>query len=314
MKPSLLLATMALTVSLSGQETVQLPPLTITGTTIDAKVTYDSARGVYRYGYTIVAPASNKANLGGFSIDVSGTVERPQLDPDLQNNVPRPETRGTQLQPNTTIPVGIIMPDPNGWYSMLSIGGRWGFFPNDVQWEIVPGNTATGFILESKFPPALRDVLIGPDESAWDTIEEQYEHSNAIFQPETSDQFEIHLKVPAPAEPSDASLYPGGGQQPAEVNKFLRYASPTEHRVKLPAGTTSFTVIVYYGHTIKPASFTATLNGAGIGAQFQAIPGTAQVVKIPLASGTTKLQLTVEGTKSSGQTARDSDTLTFIVP
>lgn len=314
MKPLVLLLGIALANPLSAQQIVQLPPLTITGTTIDASVTYDSARGVYRYAYTIVTPASNKANVGGASIDVAGTTDRPQLDPDLQNNVRRPEAQGSQLQPATTIPVGIIMPDPYAWYSMISINGRWGFFPNRTQFEIQPGKTATGFILESKFPPVLRDAWIRPRQSTWDEIARQYEYSKVIFQPDTADQFEIHLQVPAPAEPNDASLYPGGGQQPAEVNKFLRYASPTEHRVKLPAGTTSFTVIVYYGNAIKPASFTVALNGADIGARFQAIPGTAQVVKIPLASGTTKLQLTVEGTKSSGQTARDSDTLTFIVP
>jgi hypothetical protein len=292
---------------------VQLPPLTITGTVLDATVTYDSARGVYRYQYTIVAPSTNKADLGGLSIDVSGKTAHVQIDPDLQNNVRRFELSGMGIQPDTTVPVGIIMPDPNGWTAMIGNQGQFGFFPRSDQWGIQPGMTQGGFVLESKFPPGMRNVRVTPSESAWFAIERQYESYPATFQPESAAEFELHFKAPAPLEVTEADLFSGGGQQPAEVNKFLRYAAPTDNRVKLSAGTATTTVIVYYGNAILPATFHATLNGADITSQFQPVPGVAQVIKIPLTPGSNKLQLSVDGKKSSGQSATDTDTFTFIV-
>lgn len=291
---------------------IQLPALTIAGTTLQTTVSYDSARQVYRYAYVIVAPVSNQASIGGFNIDVSGATSHQQIDPDLQNNVVRRDVTIQQLQPNTTIPVGMSVPDPNAWYAGLSVKGQWAVFPNDDTSPLRPGTQQGGFVLESKFPPALRDARISPDTDAWDAIEEQYGES-VTYQPLTADQYDVHLKVPAPSEPTDASLYSGGGQQPAEVNKLLRYAAPTDNRMKLPAGTASQYVIVYYGASAIPATFHATLNGADISSQFHPVPGTAQVVTIPLVGGSNKLQLSIDGKKTSGQTATDADTFTFIV-
>jgi hypothetical protein len=48
---------------LSNGAVVEFGPLTITGSTVEATVTYDAARGVYRYAYTIHAPSTNKAPI-----------------------------------------------------------------------------------------------------------------------------------------------------------------------------------------------------------------------------------------------------------
>jgi hypothetical protein len=105
---------------------------------------------------------------------------------------------------------------------------------------------------------------------------------------------------------------PGGGQR-EDVDAFLAYASPPERRTDLPAGTTSFDVIIIYGPTINPATFQATLNGLPF-AGFAPFQDTSQTVPIPLSSGRNVLHLQVDGVRSDGRTATDRDSLTFIVP
>jgi len=108
-------------------------------------------------------------------------------------------------------------------------------------------------------------------------------------------------------------LFDGGGQRPPDVNAFLRYANPLQARTDLPAGTTTFDVVIYYGDTIDPATFQATLNGAPLGG-FTPIPGTHETVTIPLGPGRNVLLLEVQGVRNDGRTATDRDRLTFIVP
>jgi len=115
------------------------------------------------------------------------------------------------------------------------------------------------------------------------------------------------------SEPTLPPLFPGGGQRPPDVNRFLMYASPLQQRTDLPAGTTSYSLVIYYGETIDPATFSATLSGAPAGG-FVPTPGTLQTVSIPLAPGRNTLVLTVDGTRTDGRTATDQDRLTFLVP
>jgi uncharacterized repeat protein (TIGR01451 family) len=107
-------------------------------------------------------------------------------------------------------------------------------------------------------------------------------------------------------------LYDARGQR-ADVNAFLSYESPTQATTSLPAGTTSFSVIIFYGSMIDPATFHAALNGLPA-AGFVPVPGTLQKVTIPLSAGRNVLTLEVNGTRSDGRTATERDRLTFVVP
>jgi hypothetical protein len=104
----------------------------------------------------------------------------------------------------------------------------------------------------------------------------------------------------------------GGGQR-TDVNEFLTYAAPTQTDTTLAAGTSSFDVHIFYGSTILPATFQATLNGNPISG-FTPIPGTDQTVTIPLASGRNTLVLRVDGVRTDGHIGTDRDRLVFIVP
>ena len=84
--------------------------------------------------------------------------------------------------------------------------------------------------------------------------------ADSEFYPTTADVYEVKTTAVGPSDPDPAALYNGGGQSPAEVNPFLRYASPTDNRLHLPVGTSAYDVIVFYGSTTNPQSMSATLN------------------------------------------------------
>ncbi len=289
---------------------VELPSLSIEGTRIDAAVSYDGARGVYRYCYTLVAPSTNKAAVGNFRIDITGRVPRPQLDPDLAGNVARDEAEGVVLQPPTTIPVGITVPDPVQWSATVGKPGWVGFRKRFG--GISPGTTASEIIVESKLPPGIRTAYIKPSGRIWSDIT-LASPAGTEFHPDSVEAFEIKVDVIGPSDPDETALFLGGGQSPHEVNPFLRYAAPTEARTTLAPGTASYRVVVFYGRTIDPGTFSAELNGATATTLFHPIAGTAEVITIPLLPGSNKLKLSVEGTTSGGRTGRDADTLTFLV-
>lgn len=298
--------------TVSAQPTVvQAPSLSIAGSTVGVNVDYDVARAVYRYHYTISAAETNQGKVNGIELPIDGTTPRPQLDPSLQNNVPRDSEAGFAAPPATTIPVGIVVPIPAHSFSGVSKEGRFYLASMAGTWELEAGASMGGIILESKLPPGPRVATLTPSTLPWTELEET-SPPDAIFEPDSPEIFAIEVPTIGPIEPNDSVLYSGGGQQPAEVNKFLRFAQPTESRVDVPMGTSAYTIIVYYGESIKPSTFSATLNGIDITDQFSAIPGTAQVIAIPLISGTTKLHLSTEGTKSSGARGTDSDTITFL--
>lgn len=297
----------------AGAQVVELPPLSIGGTALDTTVTFDSARGVYRYQYMVTAPATNKASVSAFRIDITGRIVRPQLDPDLQNNIARDEGRRAPWQPATTIPVGITVPSPATNKGGVSALG-WAYFRNKAGAEIARGTASTGYVLESKQPPGIRNAVIEPSLAPWLSITLSGYPPNTEFSPDNADVYTVKTTAIGPLDYDASTLYSGGGQSPAEVNPFLRYALPTDNRIHLPVGTATYGVLVVYGSTTIPRTFKATLNGTDVTALFKPMVGVGQSVKIPLVGGTTKLQLSVEGITSSGRQARDSDTLTFLVP
>ncbi|MDF1613792.1 hypothetical protein [Desulfurivibrio dismutans] len=109
-------------------------------------------------------------------------------------------------------------------------------------------------------------------------------------------------------------LFYGKGGRPTDVNKFLGYAQPTEARTELAPGANSYTVHVYYGRTVDPATFSAELNREDISALFSPEPFTDEELEIPLQPGRNTLVLSIEGGRNDGKTARDTDRLVFIVP
>lgn len=288
---------------------IELPRLTLTGSTLATNVTYDPTRMVYRYEYTINAASTNRASIRSVKIDITGRIARPQRDADLRENV----TRLEQTQSATTIPVGITIPTTASfWNGDVSAGGRVFFSTYRDGAGVLPGSTLGGLVVESRLPPGVREAEISPSTDVWRTILRTHPEGE-LDPPADSRDYSLKITTVAPSDPDLSQLFNGGGQSPAEVNPFLRYVAPTDTRTKLPAGTASTWVVVVFGTTTAPASFTATLNGADIRSRFTPVPGAMQAVQIELQPGSNKLQLSIAGVTSSGRTARDTDTLTFLV-
>lgn len=112
-------------------------------------------------------------------------------------------------------------------------------------------------------------------------------------------------------EPSGA--FDGGGQRPRDVNKFLSFGSPGETRVHLPAGTTSYDVLIFYADVILPDSFSAVLDRADVTSWFNPVAGGSDLVSIPLQPGQNVLKLSVDG-QLANRIATDTDRLVFLVP
>jgi hypothetical protein len=112
--------------------------------------------------------------------------------------------------------------------------------------------------------------------------------------------------------PNVTGGFDGGGQRPVDVNKFLSYIKPTLARTKLPSGTTSYALTLYYGSSVIPATFSATLNGLDISPRFTPTAGTWESVTLDLQPGSNVLRLSVEGTVGT-RTATDTDRLVFNV-
>ena len=109
-------------------------------------------------------------------------------------------------------------------------------------------------------------------------------------------------------------LFLGHGQKPSDVNSFLAYYRPQEAALTLPTGTKTYPLQIYYGSTIIPTTFTATLDSQDISSLFLPVPSSDQMVSINLKPGRNVMLLSIDGKKLDGKTATDSDRLVFIVP
>lgn len=107
--------------------------------------------------------------------------------------------------------------------------------------------------------------------------------------------------------------YNGTGQRPRDVNTFLAYASPTGHLTELPAGTTTYTMFIFYGDSIIPSTFKAELDGTDVSSLFHPVPEGYEAVTLSLSQGRNTLVLSVEA-NLNGRITRDTDRLVFVVP
>lgn len=97
------------------------------------------------------------------------------------------------------------------------------------------------------------------------------------------------------------------------MNKFLSYAAVSQSRTDLPAGSTTYPLIVFYDSAIIADSFSASINGTILTSLFHPVPGSFETVLIPLQKGRNTLQLSIDGNLSN-RAATDTDRLVFQVP
>ena len=84
---------------------------------------------------------------------------------------------------------------------------------------------------------------------------------------------------------------------------LLTFASPTGASTRVSRGQTTFPVVVFFGATIVPESFRATLNGADVGRRFHPKPAEHGVVTLPLRPGKNELVLSIQGRTAGAEVA-----------
>ena len=107
--------------------------------------------------------------------------------------------------------------------------------------------------------------------------------------------------------------FPGGNDKVNEATRVLTYAHPITAETKLRPGQIAFPLVIFYGPTILPETLFALLNGTDVTKLFTPTPRGHQMVLLKLRVGENTLTLSVQGRTSRGETASDTDRLTFIV-
>lgn len=125
--------------------------------------------------------------------------------------------------------------------------------------------------------------------------------------------FAYHALSAGSGEPMQLSGAFTGGGQSAAADQLLTYARPGLRQSSLPAGTSSYPLLIFYAAGLNPATFTAELNGMDVRSLFAPVPGGSQAVSVPLGSGRNVLKLSASGT-ANGRDVSDTDNLVFKVP
>ncbi|MEO5573244.1 MAG: hypothetical protein ABIR48_01995 [Gammaproteobacteria bacterium] len=285
----------------------------ITNTDLQVKVIYNPASNIYEYQYTLASGGNNLGYIQRLAIDVSTLVPQGNVyDPVLYSDATRSDKPSDEVGASkNSVPIGMQSPGPNTlWFSAVSMNGTafWGAI-NDSAF-ITPGQTLGSFIFQSKAPPGARRFSIMPY-FRYDGFPCADECPDGVGP--NPESYKFTGTTIGPVLPEELKLINGKGQS-AAVNAFLAYSNITATRITLPATAKGFDLAVKYGTTTLPATFAATLNGVNVTPSFHPNPGAFDVVRIPLAKGTHKLLLSIEGLKPSGAQSRDTDSLTFIVP
>lgn len=117
--------------------------------------------------------------------------------------------------------------------------------------------------------------------------------------------------APPPPPPPSGPEYFGNGQRPS-VNAFLGYEGIVKRRTTLAANSV-LELTIWYGETIIPSSFSATLDGVDVTSYLHPTPGGFETVEIDLPAGRHTLELRVDGIGPKGKRRTDRDRLTFVV-
>jgi len=108
-----------------------------------------------------------------------------------------------------------------------------------------------------------------------------------------------------------------GNKGNSDTNELLRYTAPLNKKNELPVDTSGYTMRIYYGKTVLPGTFKATLgNGSSkedITYLFNSKAFSDEEVTIPLQLGKNTLDLSIKGKAANGHDTKDSDSFIFTV-
>lgn len=253
----------------------------------------------YRYEYVIRNPSSNTGCIYGASLDVSTRAEAGRVT-----------TTGSIVRMADVAPFSPV----EGTYERAGVpycgGGVGGI--GRISWNCVdvpvagtdpvefqagpkatPGSSLLAFTIVSPKPPATRGYSL-------------------LIDFKDTPNPDVKGVTLGPTEPSEMQTYDGGGQKPVDVNKFLTYTNPLEHRTIV--SQSEFPLSLRYGASVVPGSFKAALNGTDITGHFHPVAGEFDVVTLQLGAGSNTLIFSIDGRTASGRLATDTDRLVLQAP
>lgn len=269
------------------------------GEMVDLSAYYDNK---FNYYQVLAGPEQQFTdNLSNMSFTFHSPVEAFIVDP---------LGRRKGLDPRTGVTYDEI---PDAFYGEYSTIG-----------PVIPDGYEPPKVLEMQRPIEGTYTLsvVGTGEGTYDAEFRMYDQNLGRSQKEFVDiatapgvvhTYQIEFSKATGAQIVTTGGFDGGGQRPRDVNKFLSYAQPGATSNALPAGTTSYPLLVFFNRSIIASTFHAQLNGVDITSLFNPVPGSGQSVMLPLQRGRNVLQLSVDGNLPN-RVATDSDRLVFTVP
>jgi hypothetical protein len=168
---------------------------------VRADVSLDTARGIYKYNYTLINPSSNRNPLGMLDIYIPRDPKGKELSWDGLTYGKGYLLYTSELHKDKAIPVGLD--GPNRW--IYGIGedenGKgfaiWGNMEEESR--IYPGGSLSGLIMTSYGLPGIREATIMPHID-YDNLPEEY-YENVELTKQLEDSLEYHTKTIGPTAP-----------------------------------------------------------------------------------------------------------------
>ncbi|RJR44998.1 MAG: hypothetical protein C4567_03730 [Deltaproteobacteria bacterium] len=286
----------------SGQVIVPPTPANQLSVLVSANVTYNSSSALYTYTYTLTNADTSEQKAWMFALQLDSGVENPTSPAGwtFAQHDDRPivswAATDTGLLPPDFIDDGNLPPSP---------------------FSIVPGETLTGFELDSPDPPGNVPFFIQGEtklaQVATDTGDLPME--GVEIRDFTENSYTGFTVGPVPL---DQSQFYTGGRRPA-VDGFLVFLNLANDEVR----TSPVGIIIKFainGESVDQSTFHATLNGTDVtgsflpGSQSGELVGIFHLGTSPLVTGRNVLVTGVNGiVPETTRTATDVDRITFTV-
>ena len=267
------------------------------------------SNGLFEYRYVVQNGTSSTGAVLRFALDVRSDGGSGVALPNgvgggrILGRFNAPRVCSIGLSPPLRWLAGIVK---NGFVSFTT-DGRDPSDPRGMSYDfeqMAPGKTSPSLVVTSEDPPGIRDFFVEPE---WEpALGTKYELEEDTY-------LKGQTIGPLPIAEGEPAWFRGGSNNPAVVDRFLAFRAPTEKTTTLTAGQKAI-VIIKFGPTTLPGTFSATWNGVDVTSQFAVKPGSFAAVQLEPKSGKNILAMSINGTKSGGQRATDSDKLIWQAP
>lgn len=131
---------------------------------IQTTVSYESESGIYTYNYTVANPSSNTGAIDDIDIDIKKPADSVTLSREgLKYGQGYLRSSSEDIFARSTVPlIPVGLSAPKNWIAGLSVRGTAGWGAKKEVSRIYPGSFMSGFEMNSRGLPGIRQVTILP--------------------------------------------------------------------------------------------------------------------------------------------------------